>query len=395
MRIVHLTDYYQPQFGYQEPYLARKQQELGHEVIVVTSDRFEPMLKVLFKAPEERFRRPGVSSEDGILVHRLPILFEFDSRLFLRGLGRVLRDLHPDIVHCHIMFAFTSLMAAWCKAQIGFGLLFDTHASDINTDARSTWVRRMIYRIYRMVAGPVIRRAADCMVAVGEGEKEFLCRELPVDPSSVEIVRLGADKELFKFDAHKRAAMRRRLGFNDEDVVLIYAGKLVPYKDLPTLLDAILPIAERDARLKLLIVGDGTPDYVQTLKRKVQNSALKKTVYFHDYVSVAELPGYYSGADVGVWPGAPSNTILEAMSTGLPVILPRNASNLFLLSNENGFAFDSISELQSGIESLLENPGGLQGMGRRSRQLIEEKLSWGVIAQRFLDLYQEICERSG
>ena len=42
MKIVHLTSYFQPQLGYQEYFLAREHIKLGHDVWVVTSDRYFP-----------------------------------------------------------------------------------------------------------------------------------------------------------------------------------------------------------------------------------------------------------------------------------------------------------------------------------------------------------------
>ena len=42
MKIVHVCDYIQPQLGYQEYYLAKEHAKMGHEVTVITSDRYYP-----------------------------------------------------------------------------------------------------------------------------------------------------------------------------------------------------------------------------------------------------------------------------------------------------------------------------------------------------------------
>jgi hypothetical protein len=42
MRIAHIANYFMPEFGYQEHYLAKKHAELGHDVHVITSNRTYP-----------------------------------------------------------------------------------------------------------------------------------------------------------------------------------------------------------------------------------------------------------------------------------------------------------------------------------------------------------------
>jgi hypothetical protein len=44
MKIVHIVDYFQPVLGYQEAFLAKEHAKLGHEVFVITSDRYAPVL---------------------------------------------------------------------------------------------------------------------------------------------------------------------------------------------------------------------------------------------------------------------------------------------------------------------------------------------------------------
>lgn len=66
MRIVHVVDYFMPQFGYQEPFLAKWQLKMGHEVYVVTGDRYCPGIARI--GPSKGVRRGGFFVEEGILV---------------------------------------------------------------------------------------------------------------------------------------------------------------------------------------------------------------------------------------------------------------------------------------------------------------------------------------
>lgn len=79
----------------------------------------------------------------------------------------------------------------------------------------------------------------------------------------------------------------------------------------------------------------------------------------------------------------------EAISTSLPVILSRNSSTDHLVSNNNGFIFDKgdVSDLKGYILKLTENENLRKEMGAKGRELVEKKLSWDIIARKFLELY--------
>ncbi|MGD8760447.1 MAG: hypothetical protein PVJ07_09370, partial [Anaerolineales bacterium] len=89
MRIVHVIDYYQPKMGYQETFLALEHKKLGHEVHVVTSDRYHP--RPHYAATWQpvlgpRLQQAGVSDDAGITIHRLEPAFEFGTRIWLKQL---------------------------------------------------------------------------------------------------------------------------------------------------------------------------------------------------------------------------------------------------------------------------------------------------------------------
>ena len=88
MRIAHVIDYFQPEIGYHEAYLARAQMEAGHKVQIITSDRTFPFqeTRMMEELIGERIRGTGRFEECGFKVIRLPILFKCMARLWLRGM---------------------------------------------------------------------------------------------------------------------------------------------------------------------------------------------------------------------------------------------------------------------------------------------------------------------
>ena len=77
MKIVHVVDYFHPELGYQETFVAREHARMGHEVCVVTSDRYSPFIyKENRNLLGNRIKKPGMFMERDIKVWRLKTLWE-------------------------------------------------------------------------------------------------------------------------------------------------------------------------------------------------------------------------------------------------------------------------------------------------------------------------------
>ena len=152
MRIIHLIDYFQPKIGYQETFLAREQINLGHNVFVVTSDRFYPFPEynsTYSKILGNRITGAKESIEEGIQTIRLPT-FEIpgSTLLLLKGLKNKIANHNPDVIHCHGVFSLLSLHAARLKPILKYKLIYDTHASHFNTDFTSSIPKKIYLNIY-------------------------------------------------------------------------------------------------------------------------------------------------------------------------------------------------------------------------------------------------------
>ncbi len=404
MRIVCCVDYFQPKIGYQEYYLAKEHSKTGHEVQVVTSDRYFPFpdySENVGKVLGDRRVSVGTFQEEAIAVHRLPCLFEYapSSFIIIRGLEGTLWELRPHVVSVDGIFSPMAYMAARCKKALGYGLVYDTHASTFNTNLTNTLPKRFYHFLFQKLMMPVIRDNADAIIAVGESERWLACREFGLSSEQVPIIYLGADVDIFRFDEERRKQVRESLGVGEDDVLLIHAGKLTPHKDVHVLLEAVIPLMREKGYLKLLIVGGGEKGYMESLRQIVREGGVSPSVIFHDFVDARELPWFYSAADVGVWPGNLSNTIQEGMAVGLPVILPEVVSewqtSKHLLTNGNGFGFprgDSVA-LSRCVAQLAGDAAIRREMGQRSRELVEREFSWKAIAKQFLDLYEAASDK--
>ena len=118
---------------------------------------------------------------------------------------------------------------------------------------------------------------------------------------------------------------------------------------------------------------------------------MKDRVIFHNLVKNEDLPKFYSAADIGIWPGNPSNTIIEGMSCSLPILISESKSSNHLIQ-KNGFCFQrgNKSQFQSYLDELIKNDELRKDMGYNSRKLVEEKFDWMQIAKKTIEYYNDL-----
>lgn len=392
MRIAHITTYHLPELGYEVAYLSKMQAKAGHKVYIISSNIAPPEKP---SAHNTVVQQPDKGGNDAKVI-RLPVLKVQNRIIYLLRLSKVLRQINPEIIHCHDVFSANALVAAIFKRGSANNILiFCNHAADFNTNARSNFFRRSIYGLFRMTGGQLIKRHADAFVAIGENERLFLSRELGVSQEQVRISRLPVPVGLFDRNQATRVKVRQELRLADRDVVVIHAGTLAPRKRVDLLIQALQAVRRAGANVRLLLVGGGEEKYLQTLRTFVHKCSLGEFVYMIDrFVSKKELAGYFAAADIAVWPGDISIAAVETMAAELPIILRTDEYAEFLTSNNNGILLETekSQELSVAITKLAKNQVLRKRMGIRSRELVVKYFDWETVAAKIEDLYRKLLQ---
>ncbi len=396
MRIAHLIDDFQPEIGYQETYLAREQQRLGHEVVVISARR-ESGWRAL------RAREPQMGWEEGIRTHRLPILPKPRSLrpVWMQGLKAELRRVRPDVVHCHDALSLSAFLVALWKRELGYTLVYDSHRTEYNSYhlGKSRLAGRLnkgLYTLFARTVGRLVPRRADAMVVIGEPERDFLAHFYRLSPASLPLIRLGADRERFRFAPQARQQLRAQWGWCEASVVLGHAGTLRPTKGIERLLEALPALIAAGADVRCLIVGRAEPAYLAQLQSRVEALGLAGRVRFEGFAPLDHLPELMSAMDIAVWPGDISITAIEAMSVGLPVVALRTSYTEGVIERYGAgrlAADSSVGALRAALEPLVLEPVLRRQQAARAEAAVEQDLNWGRIAAQFLELYRETANR--
>ena len=123
----------------------------------------------------------------------------------------------------------------------------------------------------------------------------------------------------------------------------------------------------------------------------INKQNIRKNILFLPFQNKSMLPYYYNAADIGVWPGQDSITIVEAIATGLPVIIPFSYRNIHYIENGNGFHFTkgSWKELMICLDRFTYDEKLRKKMKLKSRELAEKKLGGNVITEQTIDYYKK------
>lgn len=393
MRIVHVTAWYVPGMGYQENFLPIEQAKLGHQVEIITSDRL-PALKGyrshIGKPLRGRYLGSGEFRDGELVIHRLDTVLEGKNGgwLLMGGVKSRLRDSRPDVVHSHGAFASYTLEAVLFSEKLQYKSFVDDHSHSNNfhpdTLAKKGYVKMAsaFYRFY----GDRVR----CWMPVMYASKTILESLLPISEDRIELLHLGADARRFRKSDELRRRGRLRLGISGDEFLVMTSGKFDSSKDTHILLVALGGLMHEYPNLRLAIVGNGPDNYITHLKNLAKTLGIAKRITFVAFVPNSELPELYNAGDLGVWPGDHSITVIEAVGTGLPVIVPTGDLAYKVLFDANvavGFTRGDVDALQTAIRSTISNQRLRADMSSKAEGLVRDELSWKTIAHKSIDIY--------
>lgn len=389
MRIVHCIDYFQPKLGYQETFLAKEHIQLGHEVFVVTSDRYNPYVYeggAAKKVLGERIKGSGFFNEEGIRVWRLKTLFELKRKVWPIGLEKKIQELEPDIVVMHgTVNFFTLRMARLKKRRKNFKLINDDHMVFYASRSKA----RFLYPLFKFLFSRLLQDAVDAFVGVSQTSKMFMHQRYGIPLQRIAVISLGADDRLFKYDEVARRDIRKQFSMGEEDKVFIYAGKMVIEKGPHLLVKATTELIKTSGYIRVMLVGNGLPSYMDEMKRDISKNGLEDKFVWVNAVPNKELYKYYSAADIAVWPREASLGMIEAMSCGLPIIISDTSEVTERAGRGNGLIYkgDDALDLANQMEKLLD-PELRRKMGEQGKKFVKEDLSWSNIARQFIKIVQ-------
>lgn len=308
-----------------------------------------------------------------------------------RDIYRLCRRLRPAIVHSRNLSGLDALLPAHLA-----GVPHNVHSEhgwDVD-DLDGTKTRPVLLR--RMHA-PLVSR----YITVSRDLERYLVQRVGISAQRITQIYNGVDTARFApVTGDRREALPA--GFCPaEGFVVGTVGRLQPVKDQATLLRAFAALLEaRPAlreRMRLIIVGDGPKSgELQQLARELGVASLS---WFPGALN--NVSQVLQAFDVFVLPSLNegiSNTILEAMASGLPVLATAIGGNVEMVRDgESGRCFPTgdAASLNALLLDYIDQPDLREQHGRTARHIAEAEFSLGAMTQRYAAVYDELCSGGG
>jgi sugar transferase (PEP-CTERM/EpsH1 system associated) len=299
---------------------------------------------------------------------------------------KLLIDLRPDIVHTRNLSGLEFLpIAALAGVR---GRVHGEHGRDMHDlDGRN-----LKYRLFRKT----IRHFVCRHTAVSKDLARWLVDTIGISPDRVTQIYNGVDCDRFR----PRLANRHRVGpsgFLAEDLFVVgTVGRMQTVKNQLTLVRAFLHLIQTDPesckRLRLVIIGDGP---LRDESQKLLQATGTETLAWLPGER-ADIPELMREMNLFVLPSIAegiSNTILEAMATGLPVIATNVGGNPELVEDgQTGLLVPASDPLAmaNAIQVYLRNPGQIHQHGEAARDRVKRLFSLDTMVKGYLDLYDTV-----
>lgn len=248
---------------------------------------------------------------------------------------------------------------------------------------------------FRFFMHKLVRPITARYIAVSAVVADVIRRKEGVDDRRISVIYNGVDLDNYQVpDAAAKAAAKARLGFDAQSFVIGMSAWFRPEKDHQLLFDAFIEVLKRAPDARLVLVGNGPMfDHYQQwivqqgLQDRVRLAGAVNDVrpFLHSLDVACLVPRMNEGF---------SNSILEKMASGLPVIVTDVGGNKeAVASGENGFVIapGDGAALVKHLMSLHDDADARARMSLASRRRVEQLFSLQSMIDRHAELYTALA----
>jgi L-malate glycosyltransferase len=337
--------------------------------------------------PAEKPTDARVDTVDGIAVRRI-------TYPRVRWLGALILQLRfaawlvaerasYSAIHAHIggnMAATAALVGAWLGKSVLVKMAGEVEFAGGVTSARPSMLARLRRTALRRATH---LQATSTRIAAALKAGGFDPDRICVVPNAVDVPRFAA--------VPRDDALRRRVAGDRVRFMGVYVGRLEPEKDPELMLRAWAGAFGGDPTRVLVLVGTGS--LLAGLEALAEQLHIRDSVVFAG--GSREVEQFNAAADIGLLPSRSeglSNTLLEYMAAGLPVIGTRvSGTEDFVVTGRNGWLIES-GDLAAFVHALHDAAALTDGerhvLGRQARATVAARASLDAVLDRLIHIYQ-------
>ena len=351
----------------------------GHEVTVYSS-RFEG-----FDGTGVRHRKIRAIGSTGNIFD---LSFLIVSTLMIWG-HRLKRGDEFDIIHSHVGSPFFSdVFTSHFYEHDGIARM-KTAKKDMPRDSLVRWLRSRV--MARIESALLARRNSRTWIVLSAAMKSGFIRNHPVPPESIFVIPNGVDSSRYSPDnvARYRDEVRDQLSLAPGGQVVLFLGGDWLRKGLAQAIEALSLLAGSEATL--LVVGFGDIAVYRNLANRCR---IEDRLIFTGQTK--EAWRYYAASDVYLLPSLYEPfglSILEAMASGLPVLVSRDSGAAELIHDGvDGLLINDptdVAEISAKLGALLKDADLRTRLGRQARHTALQ-YPWDRVARETEEVYERV-----
>ncbi len=293
---------------------------------------------------------------------------------------QLLKELKPDVVHINCCWIPQCAIVQKWTQQLGIKIALTPHGMlEPWIMARHHYTRKLpalwLYQAHAI-------RKADYLHATAESERDNLLK-LGYN-EHIAVISNGIDVKGIKIkDTWERQKQ------------ILFLSRVHVKKGIEILIDAVADLRKELNGYKIIIAGEGEPEYIEQLKNRITEYGLEKMVKLAGGIYGEDKWKLYRNSDLFVLPTYSENfglAVAEALASGTPVITTKGTPWSDLETNYCGWWTDVGTQptMDALRQFLAQDEETLEKMGRNGRKLIEDKYSACQMAESMELLYKEI-----
>ncbi len=323
---------------------------------------------------------------DLVSVPSIPVPGRPEYRLGTGLPGRVRRDLaefDPNVLHCAVPDIVGHRALSWAmKRKIpvvsSVHTRFDTYLQYYGLQFLEPTARAIMRRYYRRCDAIVVPAESTAAIFRAQRMNKF-----------ISIWSRGVDRDQFN-PGRRSLEWRHGHGIADDDMVVVFLGRLVLEKGLDVFSDAIDAARGRGAPLKVLAIGDGPA-------RGYFEERLPDAI-FTGQLTGAELGTALASSDVFLNPSITEtfgNVTLEAMASGLPVAAAAASGATSLVQDGVTGLLAEGADIDGFADALVayQRDPALRARHGEAGLAFAKTMDWDEINAALMHVYERAIER--
>jgi glycosyltransferase involved in cell wall biosynthesis len=209
-----------------------------------------------------------------------------------------------------------------------------------------------------------------------------------------QVIYHGINLADYHYITYDKSECKKILHLNPQEKIILYVGKLHPYKDPITLVKSFGVIAKKQNKIRLILVGMGK--LCSHVLKLAKNLQVLDKLSIRSWLKSNELALLYRAADVFVLPSineAFGMVILEAMASGTPCIVS-NSGACPEIVQDCGLIFKqgNHQDLAEKILKVLEDDNLAQTLALKGYERVRKVFSWEKAVTQYEKLYSRLIK---